>query len=532
MREWLTIDVVLTALLVTSTICFALLALWAATSRRHWFVRVAAVLASLLPLLLIPAYELFVAFAIQCTIVACGAHASRWQERRRLQTNGEVSDGSKTQATAVHFSLSTMLLTMLLIAVAIPIAIKLPPLNFAAWGSIAADGVVCGVATLIAAWMCVSNHKWFAWPAGLIATLIAGLLLSYTDWLVFSIVRGGGWPPIPLPPLVAGLAYQRPIVFAWSWSLPMMVLGACALLLMWPKTPTSKPCKNQVRSGNRFEQLGRRCATASLVMLLAAFPLFIFWKLLHPSHVPPGLLPQPNGYDDIVAAGSVVRNNSPILDTQLEPTSTAQLASEVAKFSNVFAQIRLGLSRQFQTPVWPTDSRTPLLMTTLMDVTSLRSAARALMREAELAQQQGRFADATSISIENMRLGQAVTRGGVLNTYFIGLALEGIGRETLYPAIVHLDASTCKHLNIALQQLERDREPIDDVLHRDRIYDENAYGWFGHLFVLLHDFNGDYGNNHRSEATSQLPRVQAIDRLLMTELALRAYKLEHNALPE
>ncbi|MEX2316063.1 MAG: hypothetical protein WD669_02855 [Pirellulales bacterium] len=40
MRDWLTIELVLGVLLVTSFTCVGLLSLWAATSLRHWFAQI------------------------------------------------------------------------------------------------------------------------------------------------------------------------------------------------------------------------------------------------------------------------------------------------------------------------------------------------------------------------------------------------------------------------------------------------------------------------------------------------------------
>jgi hypothetical protein len=73
MRDWLTIDLVLGTLLVTSFTCVRLVALWAATSPRNLFVRTAVLDAVLSPLLVVvSALALFVVFAIQRILIRAG----------------------------------------------------------------------------------------------------------------------------------------------------------------------------------------------------------------------------------------------------------------------------------------------------------------------------------------------------------------------------------------------------------------------------------------------------------------------------
>lgn len=51
---------------------FGIFALWAAGSRRHWFVRLAVASAALLIILLIPAYEVLVEFALAMSFSVTG----------------------------------------------------------------------------------------------------------------------------------------------------------------------------------------------------------------------------------------------------------------------------------------------------------------------------------------------------------------------------------------------------------------------------------------------------------------------------
>jgi hypothetical protein len=252
---------------------------------------------------------------------------------------------------------------------------------------------------------------------------------------------------------------------------------------------------------------------------------------MHPLPLPDSQLPSPNGYDDFVAAGSEILGRSPILNTVAEPKSTDELAAEVTKFSKTYERIRLGLSKPCEVPLWPEVKLSPLNAWNFTAIQQIRTVARALSREAELAQQQSRFRDAAMISIDNMRAGQALSRGGLIVHYLVGIAMQGIGQWTLYPAISHLDADACREAVAALEEIDREREPLQSLFHRERIYAENAWGWYGHLQLLLNDIGGTYQEAWEATTNATL-RTAALTRLLTMEMALRAYYLENNRYPQ
>jgi hypothetical protein len=93
-------------LLISSLATTGMLALWAASSRRHWFVRTAAFLGMLSPLLLVPAYEPFIGLSLEGAIVAVGVWAGQALSRERLDARHAVQTGEPRRW---RFSLSTLL---------------------------------------------------------------------------------------------------------------------------------------------------------------------------------------------------------------------------------------------------------------------------------------------------------------------------------------------------------------------------------------------------------------------------------------
>jgi hypothetical protein len=527
------VELLLGALLVTSFTCIGLLALWAATSPRHWFIRAATILATLTPFLLIPAYEPIVAFGLQSIVVAAGVVANRWRTLRYNPCSQLDSSAQSNPPAHLRFSLSSMLLGTVVVAVVVPVISRPPQLNVDAWASVVAVGTLSGLATLVAAWMFVSPRKWLTWPIGILLCICLSAALWGLDWFSYSMVKQGAWPPTgPISTVATFAGDPDPLVLVWFVILPVLIVLLILAMLLWtivfPSTNAAIQRAVQRRHAGRWYA---GAALAALVLLLAAFPLAVLWKLVHRLPVPSPELPTPNGYDDFVAAGKAINGGSPILNTMVEPKSTAKLAAEVSKFSATYDQIRVGLTKECKVPLWPNEKIWPLSAMTFSDIQHMRAVARALSREAELAQQQTRFRDSAKISIDTMRVGNATVRGGLIIQYLVGLAMEGIGHGTLYPAIPHLDADACREAVVALEQIERDREPLDALFHRERIYSENAWGWFGHLQTLLNDIGNAWQEGHQA-TSSAASRTTAVARLLTMELAIRRYFLENKSYPQ
>jgi hypothetical protein len=533
MQAWLTIELVLAALLVTTFTCVGLVALWGATSPRHWFVRTAAVLGVLSVPLLIPAYEPLIVFALQTVVVLVGVAAWRWWAGRR--THGEIAqtelEGLKPRI-AFRFSLITLLLFTPVVAVVVTLITKtvmgLTEQNFESVSTLALNGVASGCAVLLGAWILVSRRKWVAWSAALSLCLGIGAVMAWFDWLFASVVVYQSWPP---DRSTVGLyMIEAHPELAWFAVVPAITATTWFLLGIWfaaAGVPAAS-CKSATNgSGQRdARRIAAVCIFGTLIFLFVLPLVLVTWRLSHPLPLPTVPNLKVNGLNDVVAAGRAF-DSSPILNTSVKPKSTDELAAEVAKYSAAYDQLDRGMAKGIQVHTWPAENL--MSMITLSSIQELRSAARGLMRKAELAQQQSRFADAVRISLQNMRLGQATARDGLLIDYHVGIAIEGIGQHTLHRVISQLDAAECRRLIVELAEIDRDRERVMDTLERDRAWTEHAYGWWGRLYGLLEDIAPTYDMRETYVAAEH--RTQAASRLLMLEAALRLFQLEHGEFP-
>jgi hypothetical protein len=528
MANLLTIELVFGIVLVTSFTSTGLFALWAATSPRHWLLRSAVVLLVLLPLLLIPAYELWIIFALQICVVLSGVQIQRRLTARRRSQAGSFEPPSSPNRQ-FRFSLRTLFAITALVAVLTAIVTRMvtnwPQQSVESWTTIVLNGVCSGCAVLLGAWMLAAQRKRITWPAALVICLGLAVVMARFDWLVLSVQAHQNWPP-RTQDFYFGIPSEKPLAWLWLAVMPAITAATWLAVSVWLAMIGESTGNERQRRAAR--QIVVRCIFGSLLVVLATPPTLVVWKLLHVPPVPNIVVPQPNGLDDIMAAGKVFHKGA-ILTT--EPGATEELAAEIAAHAGAYKQLRLGLSREVQAPVWTGNDGQITARKLLLDqLLAVHSAAHGLLREAELAQRQKRFGDAATIAVENMQLGQAVIRGGVLADYGIGLNIEGLGDRSLYQVLPQLDARQCRETTVALVEIDHGRESVDDARQRGRDWCALAASWLVRFSILLGDVvpSSDWHRNVRPRLADR----EAVTRLLIVELALRAYLLERGELPD
>lgn len=541
MANWLPLSLLFGVVLVTSYTSMGLLALWAATSRRHWLLRSTVVLVVLAPLLLIPAYEPWIVFALQACTVTAGVQLWRWRAARR-HVRESPSENCDVPKRRFRFSLATLLalvpMVAVLTAISTRIVANLPEQNATAWTTIVLNGLCSGCAVLLGAWVVAGNRKWIVRPAALVLCSGLAAVMAAFDGLLVSAFPQRYWPPFPATVATmirdGVMPWRLDVVLPWFVITPALTLGLWMMVALWHRgTIASHVCGDphvsapQRRHGRR---IAARCVFAALFAALALPPALVVEKLLHPlPPLPDVTVPVPNGLDDIVAAAKELKKSS-ILSMAAEPSSTDELAAEVAKYAGAYQRLRQGLSRDVGPELWThEEDLDDAHYASVNNLMLMRWAARALMREAELAQQQNRHDDAVRIALENVRFGQVIGRDALELDYVVGRAVEEIGDQSLYQSLPYLNAEQCREAIAALVEVERRREPIDEVLRRDRIWEEHVCGWFHRFCQLLSDFlpRKDFGNKSEFRA-----REDAVTRLLILESAVRVYRLERDELPD
>jgi len=305
MSDRLSIELVLGTLLVTTLTSVGLLGLWAAVSRWNWFLRAAIVLAVLSPLLLIQAYDPVRLLLTQAAVVAIGVAAYRWWCGRRCASGATPQESGTPSRRRFRFSLTTILLATALVAVALWFVLWIPREYWFGWPDYLLTGATFGVVVLLSAWLVHGQASWILrlGVTVVVAVILSQLLSLVDDWpeyIVgnFYLYHLGDWP---YPSISVWITI-------WFAIVPSVVLlSAINLLLLRAAGSASlSGCRTPAPpSRNRVVRYLVAVASALLLTATSIPPILLCWELLHPLPIPTVELPDPNGYDDLVAAGKM-----------------------------------------------------------------------------------------------------------------------------------------------------------------------------------------------------------------------------------
>ena len=274
-----------------------------------------------------------------------------------------------------------------------------------------------------------------------------------------------------------------------------------------------------------------KLAAGLLSLLILLPPLVAFCVLAVSAPDPPEtVLPDPNGYQDLVAAAKVFElAGVDNLDMALDTATRQQLQAFVASCGHAFNTARVGLARECRVPIGYSVAED---WDTHFELDSLLGLARAFRAEGKLAELEGRPADAVESYLDMIRLGRVGTRGGVLvNDWVVGRTFEAMGLHELTELRESLAPEECSDLMDALQTLDANWEPLDDVLARQQLWVWIVLDWKWQLMHKLRTINAS-----QQEPDPYLQWIgkdlQARFRLLICGLALRSYCVENGEPPE
>jgi hypothetical protein len=253
------------------------------------------------------------------------------------------------------------------------------------------------------------------------------------------------------------------------------------------------------------------------VLLVVAALLF---TLSQPRPASPPL-PKPNGYDDLIQAGAMLAAKTSDFSTM----SPADLRALVRTNAEPLKLARTGLSKACQVPL-DYSSPNPSYFTNLA---YFKRLAQGLAAEGQLMDLEGRPTDAVEAYLTTIRLGGATSHGGLLIDSLVGIAIEAIGTAPLEKLARTLNAKQCRQAAAVLESCEAQREPMAAVLDRERSWARRAYGIRGQIARLF-----AYKSLRQSEqrAVGRINALQTRERVLLIQLASRAYELEKGEPPK
>ncbi len=208
-----------------------------------------------------------------------------------------------------------------------------------------------------------------------------------------------------------------------------------------------------------------------ITLLILASPFLFFLGLLlfwTAEPLPPvAPLPNPNGYEDLVKAGRVIKSMA-----GYDQTNEQQLAELVATNAEALRLLRAGLSNQCRVPLQFSEN---YMTRHLNDLTSFKRLAQILAAEGRLAGMEGRPADAAKSYLDAFRLGTESARGGILIDELVGIAIEAIGIQCLQKLVDQLDAKSCREAAATLETLDARGQSWKEVMQQERDWSRRTY---------------------------------------------------------
>ncbi len=244
---------------------------------------------------------------------------------------------------------------------------------------------------------------------------------------------------------------------------------------------------------------------------------------------PPALpaLPDPNGYDDLIAAGKLVTGDWNLPRFEAAPVET--IRPLVEGNTKALERIRLGLGRESR---FTLDYSPETLNRGIEGVGPLRACGRVLLANARLAALEGRTSEAKAFALDTIRAGRAGSNGGLAVQALAGIAMESQGLALLAKLQDTLSTEECRGLIEDLVRLDASRESMRSVFDRDLDYAfrSKSAGMRLSMNIAWPMLKAQQQAAFRSASNSE-QQVSRDLRMLALRLAARAFFLDKGKHP-
>ena len=487
-------------------------AIWAALGKAHWFWRAAALLLSVAPWVAIDASELVVAVLIQAVLTSMPL----WMIRATMPSSSPLGIPWPAERAKLTFSLLDLLLLMIVVAGACALGKEIGTTildegGLAPWFETVSEeawtGVAFGIVSLTAGCASIPRGRWLT-----VATRIVFCMGSFAA--AFAMLDTTLWYMIPLP-----VVYYLPVGLVTggltlAWTIAMRNAGKLALPSKVPPTRSDEPTDSSSRSTPRFRMAKALLLFVTLVIIGPA--LLLYGRLLIPRPIPPSILPEPNGYDDLVRVANRL-SEVHVRDDDFQPPTYEVLQSFSRKYGPVLATAHKALEVECQRPI------------TLEEDSADNNFAFLKLGEGFhakglLAAADGGMDEAIGWHLDAARLGVAIARGGFYVDYGFGQSIfDHYGIRKLSLLRTKMSGDQCHRLAHALLEINARREPFDEVYERDSIWAEHrGASWRSRLSAAMESLGAD-AHGHRREMRRMYNEERCRIRLLAVDLAVRAH---------
>jgi hypothetical protein len=505
--------------LVAAAVLAAATAIWAATSRRHWFWRVLAIWLMVVAPIPVRAYEVSGIFAI--TLPLLGITIG--------MLNGYFNslDQTSPRSAAFRFPLRDIFLLTLGVALAIAAVTRwwhyVSLLGIAGgpqWGALLVQFTLAGAAFFVLtllAWLTAARSR-------VVGTI--GLIVSIPAF-AYAIPILGKTPLFGiridyLPPWQAlGIDFgNRPLGPAPGILVLVLTEYVLALLV------TLLLSRDQTWSRNPAIRFPFRTTVALPVLFLSV----IYLQMLRLTPLPPRYSTAPNNYDRLI---DLMRQSEQLS----KPTTTPPAPANQRRLPALIDEAVTLLPADNYLPY---DPQKDVAIRNRIDHyyvdhhNRLRIFARKIDEEAGLVLAAGDRATALDYALANLRMGLMLQRGGTYFDYMFGSHCHLLAQKRLAEMRRDLTADEARRVIRAANDALNLAEDPAAVRNRSRAFDERIFNWPPRLDHVLEDLHlgSSTGLDLSVSLDAWYQRRGSTYRLLQTDLAIRLYLADHGALPK
>ena len=261
--------------------------------------------------------------------------------------------------------------------------------------------------------------------------------------------------------------------------------------------------------------------------VLVAILVGVFVAMSGGRRPPPQKLPVPNGYDDIVQAGSLVKGTWPGKGN-LNKAELPEIRAFVEANEAALDRARVGLGRECMAPI---ENSQEGLDKHIQDINFFAQIGGLLQAEAMVADADGRVADASKSFRDKLALGLAMTQGGLPFDMASGCNIQWQAVIGLRKLRDRLPVEQIPALLRELEGIDRKGVPVEAVEARAQAFYQSAHNPYFRMMFRLNGMDKTAKAADRKMAQQGRERVDRSLRFLLAELAIHAYHEDKKTWP-
>jgi hypothetical protein len=313
-----------------------------------------------------------------------------------------------------------------------------------------------------------------------------------------------------------------------DWAVPTMVGTVVFVLIVVSLGRASGWFAASVPSGGgRLRRAWRWIARALLcvaIVWIAAPSAYLLYRLCTPPELPAAHIPADNGFDDFVAAGKLV-DFSDLQTFDLAQLSDDKIEELATRCQPVLDRMEVGLAKSsWVTCVYVSDEELAPIHASIERCLMAWNVRQESLRRAD------QHVELAHACVRILRFLHESNRGhradGDVVQWYEESIVDGLER-----CIGALSAQECRRLLAELEAIDRNREPLEAKIKRQRAYAYRA-DWQTHMeAVLAEQSSEDYQSEYETDLRLDKYLIARL-HVAMAELALQAYVHDHDRLPD